>query len=275
MVGVALGAEMVLATGQLRLPQQPGTYTVSLANGFAGVLRAGGVGPVWAVDVAAAEVAGSSFTVIVSANSASQLQVEAGADVAVYEGLGVHLQAVVGNPDNDLLTYAWTQTAGLAVTPVGADGADLTFEAPAVGTVDEASMAFAVGVSDLCAGQASDGVSVRVYMLGDATHDDSVDVQDLISLGAAWDSSVGQENYDPSCDFNRDGAVDVVDLMILGENWERTLLAAQGQMRSMAGWVMASGMEAEGTVGAGEMSLYEALDLVGLLEVYLDCVSEY
>ena len=111
--------------------------------------------------------------------------VDAGLDLTVYEGQAVNLHAAAGDPDNDPLDYLWTQTAGASVALSGTGTPDASFMAPVLASLAEADMAFQVRVDDGRGGQATDSVSVRVYMLGDTNGDDSVDVVDLLTFVAA------------------------------------------------------------------------------------------
>jgi hypothetical protein len=150
--------------------------------------------------------------------------VNAGADQKVVEGQAVSLHATASDLDNDPLTYAWTQPAGLPVVLSGGATADASFTAPTVTTIAQAAMTFTATVSDGKAGPVSDSVNVRVYMMGDTNQDDSVDVVDLLTFVAAFGSVNGDPNYDPTCDFNSDNIVDVVDLLDFVDNFGRTLL---------------------------------------------------
>ena len=149
--------------------------------------------------------------------------VNAGVDQNVYEGAAVSLHATASDPNNDPLTYAWTQPAGLNVTLSGAATADASFTAPVVSTITQASMTFTVTVSDTKATPVSDSVNVRVWMRGDVNRDNHVDTLDLLALAGAWGSATGNGSYNVLCDLNNDGTVDVVDLLILADNWGRVL----------------------------------------------------
>lgn len=149
--------------------------------------------------------------------------VNTGADLDVYEGQAVTLHAAASDPDNNPLTYAWTQILGKAVTLSAAATADASFTAPAVTTVFEAGQTFRATVNDGQGGTAFDTVNVRIHMLGDITRDDAVGVSDLWTFAAAWGTTSQDPAYNVLCDFNADGFVDVIDLLVLAENWTRTL----------------------------------------------------
>ena len=149
--------------------------------------------------------------------------VNAGVDQDVYEGAAVSLHAAASDPNNDPLTYAWTQPTGLNVTLSGAATADASFTAPVVSTITQASMTFTVTVSDAKAAPVSDSVNVRVWMRGDVNRDNHVDTLDLLALAGAWGSISGNGSYNVVCDLNNDGTVDVIDLLIVADNWGRTL----------------------------------------------------
>jgi hypothetical protein len=149
--------------------------------------------------------------------------VDAGPLQSVYEDQAVHLHADASDPDGDPLAYAWTQEAGAIVTLGGETTADASFTCPMVATVTDASMTFEVTVNDGGGGTAYDIVNVWVYLAGDANRNDAVDVSDLLMLADAWDSRLGDANYNALCDFNTDGSVDASDLLALAGSWGRQL----------------------------------------------------
>ena len=149
--------------------------------------------------------------------------VNAGTDLNVYEGAAVSLHAAASDPNNDPLTYAWTQPAGLSVALGGAATADATFTAPVVASIAQAGMTFTVTVSDTKASPVSDSINVRTWILGDINRDNSVDMLDVLALAGAWGCATGDASYSVPCDFNGDGYVDVIDLLILANSWGRTL----------------------------------------------------
>ncbi len=134
-----------------------------------------------------------------------------------------------------------------------------------------------------------------VYLLcvpeGDANLDGSVDVIDLLLLVDAWGAVTGDANYDAACDFNGDGSVDVIDLLTLipsfGQDpvawkgldpsdpstWASTnsLLPAPGEPMSARSSERFSTQSTDNT----GMDVYQALESVGLLNVYLDYIAEH
>jgi hypothetical protein len=149
--------------------------------------------------------------------------VDAGPDVSAYEGQNVQLHAAALDPNYDALTYAWSQMAGLNVALGNGSTADAIFTAPAVASAGQTGMSFQVTVSDAGGKNASDTINVRVYMAGDGTHDDKVDISDLLNLSRAYGSSQGQASYDPQYDFTGDGVIDASDLLSLSQSWGRSL----------------------------------------------------
>jgi hypothetical protein len=83
----------------------------------------------------------------------------AGPDQTVAAGATVTLTgAGSSDPDNDPLTYAWTQTAGPAVTLSSATAVSPTFTAPAAGT----SVTFSLVVRDASLASQADTVTITV-----------------------------------------------------------------------------------------------------------------
>ncbi|KFE62096.1 myxosortase-dependent M36 family metallopeptidase [Hyalangium minutum] len=124
-----------------------------------------------------------TVTVTVSANRAPTAN--AGADRTVNAGNSVTLQGFGSDPENDALTYAWTQESGSSVTLTGADTATPSFTAPNTST--SATLVFKLTVT--ANGQsATDTVSITVNAREDgapvanAGADRSVVSRDTVTL---------------------------------------------------------------------------------------------
>jgi serine protease len=81
----------------------------------------------------------------------------AGADQTVTQNNGVALNGTASAPASTIATYAWTQTAGTAMTLSGAATATPTFTASTVGT-----FTFRLTVTDTAGATATDDVNVTV-----------------------------------------------------------------------------------------------------------------
>ncbi len=284
--GVGLAADTPLVAGQVTLPSPAGTYTVSLANGFAGVLRAGGPRPgtsIHPVDTADVTFTTSIFTVTVSTDPASPLSVDAGTGGWTYETMQINLQASVANPNNYPLIYSWAQTAGAPGTLGDFQSLGLAFTAPEVQTLQDAALSLAITASSDCNAQGTGSVDVQVRLMGDCYPDEgdnSVDVEDLLTLADAFGSVEGDADYNALCDFNSDGSIDVLDLLYIADNFGRSLASQQGQSRMMfsaiGGALVAEGQRSlrsatsDDASSLRDMNVYEALEYTGLMDVYLE-----
>lgn len=144
------------------------------------------------------------------------------ADAAeVPETWVANLHAAGHDPDSDVLTYTWTQTAGKTVLLSGANTADASVTAPTVNSIPEASLTFLLSVSDGRGGTASKTVNVRVRILGDTNADDRVNVLDLLYVADAFGTHLGDARYNPAYDFNKDGTVNALDLLDLAHSFGR------------------------------------------------------
>jgi hypothetical protein len=130
---------------------------------------------------------------------------------------------------------------------------------PAAGETDMDGRARVVGdITDIGADE--------FWWAGDANYNGFVDVVDLLLLVDAFGSVLGDSNYDPNCDSNNDGSVDVVDLLTMVGNWGYALGSCPSLSRSSG-----TGTNSASTY----MDAYEALESVGLLEVYLEYIAEH
>ena len=59
-------------------------------------------------------------------------------------------------------------------------------------------------------------------LFGDLDGNGQVDVTDLMLVSSRWHTSVGDPDYDPTCDLDNDGDIDVVDIMLVSAHWGET-----------------------------------------------------
>ena len=62
-------------------------------------------------------------------------------------------------------------------------------------------------------------VTVTLCIPGDLNCDCVVDIVDIMLVAGRWNSSVGDDDYDPAYDLNDDGKIDVVDIMLVAVHW--------------------------------------------------------
>lgn len=124
---------------------------------------------------------------------------------------------------SDPLAYAWSQTNGLLVTLMGSDTAYASVTAPTVSSLAQAMLRFEVQVEDGQGGQATDAVSVRLYMVGDADHDDEVTVLDQTAVVTRFGLTPTDPGWDPNCDFDGDSEISVLDIVACVTNFGRML----------------------------------------------------
>lgn len=140
-----------------------------------------------------------------------------------YEGWPISLHANASDPNNDPLTYAWTQTAGQNAALAGAAMADLSFAAPSLSSQGQSLLTLKVTVTDGRGGSANSTASVQVYLMGDVDHDYNVNLADLKLVVAAWNAAPASGNWNPPADLDGDLAVNLSDLKLLVANWNRTV----------------------------------------------------
>ena len=59
-------------------------------------------------------------------------------------------------------------------------------------------------------------------LLGDLNEDGKVDVTDIMMVTSRWNSSVGDDDYNPAYDLDSDGGIDIVDIMLVANHWGET-----------------------------------------------------
>jgi len=62
-------------------------------------------------------------------------------------------------------------------------------------------------------------INFGILIEGDANGDDWITMADEVLLEGSWNSSPGNPNWNPKCDFNRDGWISSVDSNLMCSNW--------------------------------------------------------
>ena len=123
----------------------------------------------------------------------------AGADQSVDEQLGVTLDGTgSSDPDNDSLTYLWTQTGGASVTLANPNASQASFNGPDVGIGSSTTLTFALRVSDSAGAINTDTVDIVVNgvsntaPVADAGADQATTSAATVNLaGTGTDSDIG------------------------------------------------------------------------------------
>jgi hypothetical protein len=108
---------------------------------------------------------------------------------------------------------------------------------------------------------------------GDINFDGTCDVLDLLYFVDAFGTIKGDANYDPAADFNCDDAVDVTDLLYLVDRFgcDSCVVACESQGL----WGEESRMMGAAMSGEEQPAWQEALEQVGLLDVYMQYIAEH
>ena len=78
-------------------------------------------------------------------------------------------------------------------------------------------------VTDTISVELQDGhVTVLGCIPGDLDCDCDVDIVDIMMVASHWNTSVGDPNYDPTCDLDSDGDIDITDIMFVAAHWGET-----------------------------------------------------
>ncbi len=106
---------------------------------------------------------------------------DAGPDLTVFPESVVQLDASASSdPDNDIVSYGWLQTAGTAVILSDPDEIRSSFTAPA----DTATLVFRVTVTDSSGNKATDDVTINVVPAGQATKVDGLFKDAAVTINA-------------------------------------------------------------------------------------------
>jgi hypothetical protein len=162
---------------------------------------------------------------------ANNLPSNGSATLTVFVNVTSGTKVTVTPTNNLTLTFANVTAAGIVVanaTPtVPAPPLDLvgpyytiTVTASFSGNV---TVSIAFDGSNMTDAQKS-GLQMMQYtpIPGDINGDGTVDVYDAILLAAAYGSTPGSSNWNPSADINGDGIVDIYDAIILAAHYGQT-----------------------------------------------------
>jgi len=89
------------------------------------------------------------------------------------------------------------------------------------------------------------GTNATEYVLCDVNCDGLVNMDDVSLFRLAWQSRIGDVNFDPRCDFHNDGIINIKDAIYIGLNWTTYLKARVYIMpetlnlKSKGNWVIA------------------------------------
>jgi hypothetical protein len=61
--------------------------------------------------------------------------------------------------------------------------------------------------------------STPCILFGDLNGDGDVDIVDIMMVASHWNTSMGDPNYNPTCDLDSDGDIDITDIMLVAVHW--------------------------------------------------------
>ena len=136
-----------------------------------------------------------TVTVTVTAGSNDAPTANAGENQTVGEGASVTLSGSGSDPENEALTYAWTQTSGQSVTLSGASTATASFTAPTE-LVTDAVLVFSLVVTD-ARGEASSPDTVTVTVTAGSNDAPTADAGENQTVGEGASVTLSGSGSDP------------------------------------------------------------------------------
>ena len=172
------------------------------------------------VQVSDGSLTGTADVTVVLSNRNEAPTADAGGDQSdVAAGATVTLSGTATDPDTgDTLSYAWTQTAGEAVTLTAPAAAATSFTAPSDLTTD-ATLTFTLRVTDAGGLSHQDQVAVTVRMAADDATPSPFDANDAAAYVAARDALIAEVSAAPP---NVVGASRYASNYAFAANWHRS-----------------------------------------------------
>lgn len=134
---------------------------------------------------------------------------------------------IVHEEINQTLGFVWFSASSVAPAPPASGSgvlATITFTATPGGNsvLQLLDIQLLNPASEAIENQAINGFFECIPVWGDTNGDHIVDVFDLFALGKAYGSTLGEPNWNPTCDLNDDGMVDWPDLFVFNQNYGKT-----------------------------------------------------
>lgn len=108
---------------------------------------------------------------------------------------------------------------------------------------------------------------------GDADGDGAVNLADLKIVTDAWGTTPASPNWNPDGDLDGDNAVNLADLKMIVDNWNRSYFEAEEQSQMLLRAALSDDGTVSESTNADNMDVYQALESVGLLDIWLDYLS--